>query len=158
MIYRPPHCSAMLGQGQFLWSNVLLRQIISTMYTVHSGAKILFPVLHTAARSDRNLTSQCDILRNLLVICLKFQDVLVSVLVSNCKVNLSQIAKSICLNCKSICITLQNVLWLWWPGENIKANNAWFLFTLGSHHQSNASVNLHTLTHHIYRRREYSIF
>ena len=70
-----------------------MRQIISTMYTVHSGAKILFLVLHTAARSDRNLTSQCDILRNLLVICLKFQDVLVSVLVSNCKKYLSKLQR-----------------------------------------------------------------
>ena len=51
-IHRPPHCSAMLGQWQFLWSNVLSRQITSTVYTVHSGTKILFPVLHTAACSN----------------------------------------------------------------------------------------------------------
>ena len=56
-IRRPPHCSAMLGHRQFPWSNVLLRQITFTMYSVHSETKILFPVLHTAACSSRTFRS-----------------------------------------------------------------------------------------------------
>ena len=48
----------MLGQWQFLWSNVPLRQITSTVYSVQSETKILFPVLHTAVCSSRTFRTR----------------------------------------------------------------------------------------------------
>ena len=143
MIYRPPHCSAMLGQGQFLWSNVLLRQIISTMYTVHSEAKILFPALHTATCSNTSLLwnvlwlwwSGANIKAN-STNCKLFLETVIINLDSNCKTYLSQFAKCIKIvmnrnKYKGKQHKLQILSWnrcAWFELKN------GLILTLGSHH------------------------